>query len=135
MIKITANVVAGLISHAKDKAPIEACGYLAGKDDVIILQYRMKNMDASEAHFSLDPKEQFDVVKDMRKRGFSLAGVYHSHPLSPARPSQEDLKLANDPDLSYVIVSLNGEAETVKSFRTKEDRAENEEIEIVDQVK
>ena len=84
MLKISEKVISGIIAHAKKDAPIEACGYLAEKEGVIIHQYRMKNADASDIHFSLDPEEQFDAVRDMREKGFKLAAVYHSHPATPA---------------------------------------------------
>lgn len=131
MLKISKNVISGIIAHAKRDAPIEACGYLAEKEGVIVHQYIMKNADASNEHFSLDPEEQFTALRDMQKKGFELTGVYHSHPTSPARPSQEDIKLAYDPDLSYVIVSLVGGSETLKSFRICENQVEPETIEIV----
>lgn len=132
MIRIASEVLSGLIRHAKDEAPIEACGYLAAKEGVVVRQYKMANLDASEEHFTLDPKEQFDAVRDMRKNGIDLAAVYHSHPATPARPSREDIKQAHDPDTSYVIISLSGKAETVKSFKIEGDQVSLEEIEIVD---
>ena len=131
MRKISENVISGIIAHAKKDAPIEACGYLAEKEGVIVYQYIMKNTDASKEHFSLDPEEQFTALRDMQKKGLELAGVYHSHPTSPARPSLEDIKLAYDSDLSYVIVSLAGGSETLKSFRISEDQVEPEKIDIV----
>ena len=133
MMKIASRVIVDLIQHAKDKAPIEACGYLAARDDGVVSFYPMTNMDASEEHFTLDPKEQFDAARDMRGKGLRLAAVYHSHPATPARPSREDIKQAHDPELSYVIISLKGTIETVKSFKIKDGRVELEEIQIVDQ--
>lgn len=132
MIKIDAAVISGMIDHAKKDAPIEACGYLAEKDGVIVRQYRLKNTDASKEHFSLDPEEQFEAVRGMQKNGFKLAGVYHSHPATPARPSQEDIKMAYDPDLSYVIVSLVDGKESFNSFRIQNNRVVSEKIKIVD---
>ncbi len=44
-------------------------------------------------------------------------GVYHSHPESPARLSEEDLRLLNDPLMVYVIVSLMTEKPDTKAFR------------------
>jgi len=32
--------------------------------------------------------------------------VYHSHPVTPARMSAEDIRLANDPTMVYLIYSL-----------------------------
>jgi proteasome lid subunit RPN8/RPN11 len=159
MLKISEKVISGIIAHAKKDAPIEACGYLAEKEGVIIHQYRMKNADVSDIHFSLDPEEekegviihqyrmknadvsdihfsldpeeQFDAVRDMREKGFKLAAVYHSHPATPARPSKEDIRLAYDSDISYVIISLSGESETLKSFKIRNNHVESEKIEIV----
>ena len=130
MLKIETDIIAGMIGHAKNAAPVEACGYLAGENSGVTRQYPLKNIDASETHFSLDPREQFDAVKDMKKRGLALTAVYHSHPATPARPSAEDIKLAYDPDISYVIVSLSDGAETVKSFKIKEGKVEKEDIAI-----
>ncbi len=131
MLKITKNVISGIITHAKNKAPIEACGYLAEKEGVIVKQYRMKNMDASPVHYSLDPEEQFEAVRDMQKKGLKLAAVYHSHPTTSAHPSQEDIRLAYDPDLSYVIVSRSGDSDILKSFKISNNRVEPEAIDIV----
>jgi proteasome lid subunit RPN8/RPN11 len=135
MMKIETDIISGMIGHANDTAPVEACGYLAGKNGLITRQYRLTNIDASETHFSLDPQEQFDAVKDMRERGLTLAAIYHSHPETLARPSAEDIKLAYDPDISYVIVSLSDGEETLKSFKISEGNVEKEEIEIVDNKK
>ena len=120
-----------MISHAKEVAPIEACGYLAEKNGEVVAFYKMTNVDASADHYTLDPKEQFSRVKEIRSAGMELCAVYHSHPVSPARPSQEDIRLAYDPSLSYVIVSLADQGEVVNSFRIKNVIVESEEIEIV----
>nr|WP_298436492.1 Mov34/MPN/PAD-1 family protein [Geobacter sp.] len=58
--------------------------------------------------------------------------MYHSHPESPARPSEEDIRLALTPGVSYVIVSLAGAEPDVKSFRIAGDVVEPELIEIVE---
>jgi sulfite reductase (ferredoxin) len=131
MLKIKEDIISGIIAHAKKEAPIEACGYLAEKEGVIVQQYKMKNMDASEVHFTLDPEEQFEAVRDMRKKGFKLAAVYHSHPTTSAHPSQEDIRLAYDPDLSYVIVSLLDGSETLKSFKILDNHVEPEKIDVL----
>ena len=45
----------------------------------------------------------------MRKDGERPRAVYHSHPSSPARMSEEDLRLLIDPSFSSVIISLKDE--------------------------
>ena len=132
MVRITEAVRAAMVEHARQDAPVEACGYLGAKDGIVMACYRMKNIDASGEHFTLDPEEQFSILRDMRKNTIQLAAVYHSHPATPARPSVEDIQLAYDPDIHYVIVSLMDGEERVRSFRIRDSRVENEDIEIVD---
>jgi len=60
-----------------------------------------------------------------------VAGVYHSHPESPAKPSSEDNRLAYDASISYVIVSLANGKEDIKSFRLLEKDLKPEEIEWI----
>jgi len=129
---MTETVLAELIEHARRDAPLEACGYLGGKDGIITVCYPMKNIDSSGEHFSLDPEEQFSVFRDIRKNNKTLAAVYHSHPDSPARPSVEDIRLAYDPDIHYVIVSLMGGVESVNSFLIKDSVVKPEGIEVFD---
>lgn len=130
MLRIQTTVVRSIIAHVKKEAPLEACGYLAEKDGIVIRHYELTNMNASEVQYSMDPAEQFDTVRRMRAAGFNLRATYHSHPKTPARPSAEDLRLAYDADLSYVIVSLLDYS--MKSYKIKKGMFEKEEIEIVD---
>lgn len=128
MIKIPKNVYDDIISHALEANPIEACGYLAGLNGEVKYAIRMKNIDNSAEHFSFDPQEQFDAFKKTQKEGLRLIAAYHSHPETPARPSEEDIKLAYDPSISYLIISLSGETPDVKSFKIKNSIVEKEEI-------
>ena len=131
MIRMTKMVREDIIKHALLDSPIEACGYLGAADGIITTCYRMRNTDDSGEHFTLDPDEQFSVIRDMRKDGTKLSAVYHSHPETPARPSEEDIRLAYDPEVSYVIVSLaDGEA-NIRSFLIREGTVEPEKIEII----
>ncbi len=110
-----------ILKDALAAAPLEACGLLAGVADGAVKRvckvYLMTNMDHSPEHFSMDPQEQFAAVKDMRCHDWKLLGNFHSHPASPARPSEEDKRLAFDSTASYVILSLlDREKPVLKSF-------------------
>lgn len=131
MIKITRNAADDIIGHAKKDTPVEACGYLAGKNGIITKCYRMTNIDNSPEHFTFDPKEQFEVIKQARNEGLEIIANYHSHPVTPARPSQKDIDLAYDPDISYVIISLEGDREDIKSFSIKKSEVKTQEIKII----
>ncbi len=127
---IKKEILNKIIAHAQKDAPIEACGYLAEKDDVVVQCYEMTNVDKSKEHFSFDPKEQFEVVRQARENNLELYAVYHSHPKTPARPSEEDIKLAHDPNMTYVIISLTDNKQVVKAFNISSGDIEEIEMHI-----
>lgn len=119
-----------LVEHAKNILPNEDCGLLGGRLDgdkrIVEKIYFLTNADASPEHFSMNPAEQFTAVKDMRSHGWQLIGNFHSHPKSPARPSEEDKRLVFDTTLSYLILSLAREP-ALKSFRFDREKNISEE--------
>lgn len=130
MLRIREHVMREMITHALQESPNEACGYLSEENGTVVAAHRMKNTDESGQHFSLDPEEQFAVVRTIRDEGRRPVAVYHSHPETPARPSREDIRLAFDPDIGYVIVSLAGGLSEIKAFRIRKGRVEEIPIEI-----
>lgn len=135
MIKLTKSDFKKILAHAVKEIPDEACGLIAGTveggDKKIKKVYLLTNIDHSNEHFSLDPKEQLEAIKDMRKNGFVPLGNWHSHPESPSRPSEEDKRLAFDSKASYMILSLmDRENPVLNSFKITGDTAEKEELVI-----
>lgn len=116
MIKIPRNIVDAMIRQAYDELPNETCGLLTGLDNVVQTRYVMTNMDHSPEHFSFDPQEQFNVLKNARRNGEKIIANFHSHPETPARPSDEDIRLANDPNIIYIIISLAEDTPVVNAF-------------------
>ena len=106
-MQIEQHVIDELIAQAQKDAPNETCGYLLGIDNVVTENYWMENIDHSPEHFSFAPKDQFAALKYARSKGLRILANWHSHPASPSRPSQEDLRLANDPTIRYAILSLH----------------------------
>ena len=126
-----------ILRHAESVLPEEACGLIAGEitegGKTIKKVYILTNIDHSNEHFSLDPKEQLAAVKDMRANGLVPLGNWHSHPESPSRPSEEDKRLAYDSKASYLILSLmDRENPVLNSFKITGDNAENEGIIITE---
>ena len=109
-----------LRTHAGEKSDTER---------VIKKVYYLTNIDHTNEHFSLDPKEQLAAIKDMRKNGLEPLGNWHSHPETPARPSQEDIRLAFDSEASYLIMSLmDQENPVIHAFRVREGQVSKDEI-------
>jgi len=132
MLSMHKSVLDGILNHAHADAPLEACGILAGKDDTVVRFFPLKNIDRSAEHFSFDPAEQFSVARAIRSENLKTAAVYHSHPKTPARLSQEDIRLAHDPGVAYVIISLAGGAPVTKAFKVRDSLVAPEEIVIID---
>ena len=135
MVIISKDDFQKIVDHAFSELPNEACGLIAGKimgaDKHIEKVYLLTNIDKSNEHFSLDPKEQLAAVKDMRERGLSPLGNWHSHPESPSRPSEEDKRLAYDKTASYLILSLmDRDAPVLNSFHIDGADAQREELVI-----
>ena len=132
MLQISKTIYDDMISHAREGFPLEVCGILGGTGESVSAIYRMTNTDASNEHFMMEPREQFAVIKDLRAKGLAMLAVYHSHPETPARPSQEDIKLALTPDVSYLIISLADAAvPDIKSYKISSGNVQMESIETI----
>ena len=133
MITMSKNDYEIILKNARENLPEEACGLIAGtkdgNDKSIKKVYCLTNIDHSNEHFSLDPKEQLAAVKDMRANGLVPLGNWHSHPESPSRPSEEDKRLAYDSTASYMILSLmDNENPVLNSFHIEGTESEKEEL-------
>jgi len=111
MITIKKSDYDKILQHATENLPEEACGLIAGKIDDdgtkhIEEVYLLENTDHSNEHFNISPQDQLKAIKDMRTRGLSPLGNWHSHPESPSRPSEEDKRLFFDSKARYLILSL-----------------------------
>lgn len=120
-VSITESAYQSILAQAQKDAPVESCGYLLGPDkETATENFPMTNIDHSEEHFSFDPKEQFAAIKYARQQGLKIVGNWHSHPASPSRPSEEDKRLAYDPNILYFILSLAAEKPVLNAFRIVE---------------
>jgi proteasome lid subunit RPN8/RPN11 len=117
MIQLPQHIADAIVRHAREELPNEACGLLTGTAEGLVRkQFPMTNTDHSPEHFSFDPHEQLRVLKEARRLGQKIIANYHSHPSSPARPSDEDVRLAFDPAIVYIILSLAAETPSMNAF-------------------
>src|SRR5512133_1819424 len=113
-----------MIAHAREDVPNECCGMIGGRDGAATTFYRSINAEASPLRYSLDASDQFRIMKEMEESGEELVGIYHSHTVSAAHPSQTDVNLAAYPDAVYVIVSLQDAEPDVRGFWIRDGRIE-----------
>ena len=134
IIRLDYHLYDELVEYAKKHLPEEACGLIAGTEDESGRQikkiYYLENIDHATDHFTLDPRDQMMAIKDMRTLGFKPLGNWHSHPESPSRPSEEDIRLAYDSKASYMILSLMADNPVFNSFHIEEGQVTKEDLRI-----
>lgn len=104
---------ASLRRWARDAYPHEACGLLVGRPRVsggwsVSEVRRARNLEAERTNdrYVLDPEAFLAADRDARAAGLEVVGFWHSHPDSPAVPSDTD-RGAAWPGYAYVIVSVH----------------------------
>lgn len=102
---------AELLAHARESAPIECCGLLAGHvaDGVGVAsaRYPIENAARSSIEYATDPRGMFGAFRSMRERGIELLAIYHSHPASEPVPSRRDIEHNTyGESVVHLIVSL-----------------------------
>jgi proteasome lid subunit RPN8/RPN11 len=95
------------VTHARETAPAECCGVLVGRAGDVVDAIRTRNAANRPTRFLIDPRDHFDAIRAARNRGLDVVGYYHSHPRSPARPSETDVAEATYPNHFSLIVGLN----------------------------
>ena len=134
IIRMEYHLYDQIVAWAKEHLPEEACGLLGGIEDEkgkeLRKVYFLENKDHAEDHFTLDPRDQMNAVRDMRASGLVPLGNWHSHPSSPSRPSEEDIRLAFDPGASYMILSLMAENPVVNIFHIQNGSWQKEDLRI-----
>jgi proteasome lid subunit RPN8/RPN11 len=129
VLSLPAALIEEMIAHAREDAPNECCGIIAGEDGRATKLYRAKNAEASPYRYSVDPQDLFRIHRECEQNGWDFLVIYHSHVASEAYPSATDVRLAFWPEAYYVLVSLEKpEAPVVRAFRIVEGEVEEETL-------
>ncbi len=130
-MRISREMVEEIVAHALEEAPNECCGMIGGSDGRARSVYPAANAEASPLRYSLDPADQFRIMREIEKRGEELVAIYHSHTASVAYPSQTDVNLAFYPDAVYLIVSVEDLANpVVKGFHIRDGEIDEADLEL-----
>lgn len=114
-------------SHALDTFPYECCGFFYGSVCSSRIEVRearrVSNRKAGDQRrrFEVSARDYMDAERYALLNRLDLLGVYHSHPLHPANPSEHDLRQAL-PNFSYIILALDqDEIQALRSWRLNDD--------------
>lgn len=112
MLRIPRAVLDAVYAHAREGAPEEVCGLLAGRregdDHVVHHAFRVRNAHSRPVgEYALDPQEQLRLTLHVEDDlGLDVVGFYHSHPAGPARLSATDAARATWHGVSYLLIHL-----------------------------
>lgn len=137
MITIPEQQLAQIRAHGVSDYPYECCGLLLGRygpnGKVVSEVYPISNAreeSAKRNRFLIMPEELLRGERYARAHDLEVVGFYHSHPDSPAVPSQYDLEHAW-PTYSYIIVSTGADRATdLFSWEQEPDRSRFNQEEI-----
>jgi proteasome lid subunit RPN8/RPN11 len=137
MITIAEEQLTQIRAHGISDYPYECCGLLLGRfgpDGKIVSEIfpisNAREESAKRNRFLITPEELMKGEHYARDHDLEVVGFYHSHPDSPAVPSQYDLEHAW-PTYSYIIVSTSAErANDLFSWEQEPDRSRFNQEEI-----
>ena len=101
--------------HVAAQAPLEACGMLAGKQDLVETVLRVRNAEQSPVRFRMDAQEQYNAFEWIDANGLDLVGIFHSHPSGPETASPTDIAEAAY-DVVHIIWSRPEQAWSARGF-------------------
>jgi proteasome lid subunit RPN8/RPN11 len=138
-MKLARMYVDDMIAHAREDAPNECCGIIAGRDGQATRLYRAINAAASPYRYEVDAKDLLRISREIDDNDWDVFAIYHSHTHTQAYPSGTDVRLAFYPEAYYILVSLGDAAKPhvspenpdVRAYRIVDDTVTEEEIEII----
>jgi proteasome lid subunit RPN8/RPN11 len=117
---------------ARSAYPAECCGLLSGTNGLITGHHSLRNTSGQpQISYFAAPEDLFSAMKQIRDDGRALIGIYHSHPRTPAYPSNSDVEMAFYPEAIYFILSVEPRLD-LRAFRIIDSRVEDVTVDVVD---
>lgn len=122
-----------IIEIAELVFPQEACGIIAGKDQVSHKILPITNILASHTAYQMDPVEMVNAFYNLEEASLEAVAFFHSHPHSLPIPSATDLELNYYPETPQVILGRPVPAEDwiIKGYYLFPDRYEEIPVHII----
>ncbi len=128
-IAIPKHLMDQINHHGAASYPEEGAGFLLGTDgeprrvkSILELPNR-REAGARSNRFLISPQDYLHAEQEADRQGFTLIGVFHSHPDHPNAPSTYDWDWAQ-PWFSYTITTIEkGRSLESRTWRLLEDRS------------
>ncbi|NQU60271.1 MAG: M67 family metallopeptidase [Rhodospirillales bacterium] len=141
MITIPAPLLMSITEAAEAAFPMECCGLLVGNEEspmdfeITRVEHSANYSEGDQRRsFLVDPKVQFDLMRDLGDGPEKIVGNFHSHPGGRPEPSEHDRQSVYYPDHVWVIVGVkDGSASGVAAFVFDRDDEDFREIGLNDQ--
>jgi proteasome lid subunit RPN8/RPN11 len=127
-----------MLAQAAAERPLECCGLLAGPANDgpfwrVVRYYPLVNAAASPTEYESEARSILAADKDMRRNGWKVLAIYHSHPTSPPVPSRKDLENNFYGDTAvHLIISLQSAQPKVHGWWLSATEYREAEWEVVD---
>lgn len=136
-VELSRPLQARIVQQMENTFPNEGGGFLlgtqAGDMTRIVDVIQIENLFESEEQYHrymMSPENWIKMEDEAEARGLLLAGYYHSHPDSPAIPSEYDHSYAW-PRFIWLITSvMAGKADHLRAWILRDDGSEFEETEL-----
>ena len=132
MLRLSSAAWAGMVGHAYDGLPDEACGLLVGNPTTgQVVRFAATANDAHSSRvYTIPPLDHLRIEREAEADGLEVIGVMHSHTHTDAYPSPTDVAQAPDPAWHYVIVSLRDTAPVLRTYRIADETITEEQVAV-----
>jgi proteasome lid subunit RPN8/RPN11 len=120
-----------MLDHVDQHAPLEACGLLAGRNDLAEKVIFIRNQAQSPVRFVMDPYEQLRAFDWIESNGLDLLSIFHSHPAGPETASVSDIAEASY-EVIHLIWSRNQNGWQARGFWIEKGNASEVTLQIVE---
>ncbi len=117
MVHISSNDISEIVRHCVGETPNEACGLLIGSGDTIHFVRSARSQRPSPYEFTMEPKDILTIDQEAETKGLEIVGLYHSHTMTDAYPSQTDIAACPDDRWFHFLVSLKAKPYKVRAYR------------------
>ena len=107
-LTLTKEQLKKMIEHVEERAPLEACGLLAGLGSKVESVIGVTNQAQSKFRFVMEPIEQLKAFKWIESNGLELVGIFHSHPAGPETVSPTDIAEAAYKVVHVILARADG---------------------------